>query len=178
MKLKTFCFFWHNKTQKERVFTRSINHLIWTRLYYQFECLKLISNLKWILLCSSVYLQSRTCLFSNFSPHKSPVNTLVMWGHKVTFVDRICPFLTIFHICSFTKHPFVRWKRKTYVPQVFIRLHVFERYTYISMTSLLAHNVAHSTRHSFRPKTNNQPLKKFMSLSFSWVKVVKNWTSF
>ena len=49
---------------------------------------------------------------------------------------------------------------------------------YISMTSLLTHNVAHSTRHSFRPKTNNQPLKKFLSLAFSCVKVVKNWTSF
>ena len=35
------------------------------------------------------------------------------------------------------------------------------------MTSLLTHNVAHSTRHSFRPKTNNQPLKKFLSLAFS-----------
>ena len=30
-----------------------------------------------------------------------------------------------------------------------------------SMTSLLMHTVAHSTRPSFRPKTNNQPLKKF-----------------
>ena len=47
-----------------------------------------------------------------------------------------------------------------------------------SMTSLLTHNVAHSTRHSFRPKTNNQPMKKFLSLAFSWVKVIKNWTSF
>ena len=44
----------------------------------------------------------------------------------------------------------------------------------ISMTSLLTHNVAHSTRHSFRPKTNNQPIKKFLSLAVSWVKVVKN----
>ena len=49
---------------------------------------------------------------------------------------------------------------------------------YDSMTFLLTHNVAHSTRHSFRPKTNNQPIKKFLSLAFSWVKVVKNWTSF
>ena len=32
--------------------------------------------------------------------------------------------------------------------------------TLTSMTSLLMHTVAHSTRHSFRPKTNNQPLKK------------------
>ena len=44
----------------------------------------------------------------------------------------------------------------------------------ISMTSLLTHTVAHSTRPSFRPKTNNRPLKKFLSLAVSWVKVVKN----
>ena len=33
-----------------------------------------------------------------------------------------------------------------------------------SMTSLLMHTVAHSTRSSFRLKTNNRPLKKFLSL--------------
>ena len=63
----------------------------------------------------------------------------------------------------------------------FLRLsqYCFEsRTTDTSMTLLLTHNVAHSTRHSFRPKTNNQPIKKFLSLEFSWVKVVKNWTSF
>ena len=38
-----------------------------------------------------------------------------------------------------------------------------------SMISLLTHNVAHSTRHFFRPKTNNQPIKMFLSLAFSWV---------
>ena len=48
---------------------------------------------------------------------------------------------------------------------------------YISLTSLLTHNVAYSTRHSFRPKINNQALKKFLSLAVSWIKVVKNWTS-
>ena len=42
-----------------------------------------------------------------------------------------------------------------------------------SMTSLLMHTVAHSTEPSFRPKINNQPLKKLLSLAFSWVKVVK-----
>ena len=42
----------------------------------------------------------------------------------------------------------------------------------------LTHNVAHSTMHSFWPKTINQPLKKFLSLAFSWVKVVKNRMSF
>ena len=44
----------------------------------------------------------------------------------------------------------------------------------VSMTSLLTHTVAHSTRPSFRPKTNYQPLKKFLSLVVSWVKVGKN----
>ena len=37
------------------------------------------------------------------------------------------------------------------------------------MTSLLTHNVAHCTRHSFRPKTNN-PLKNFES----WVQLSKS----
>jgi hypothetical protein len=36
-----------------------------------------------------------------------------------------------------------------------------------SMTSLLAHTVAHFTKPSFMPKTNNQPLKKFLSLALS-----------
>ena len=48
----------------------------------------------------------------------------------------------------------------------------------ISMTTLLTHTVAHSTKPSFRPKANNQPLKKFLSLALSWTKGVKNWTSF
>ena len=50
--------------------------------------------------------------------------------------------------------------------------------THISMTSLLMHTVAHFTRPSFRPKTNNQLIKKFRSHAVSWVKVVKNWMSF
>ena len=36
----------------------------------------------------------------------------------------------------------------------------FSALTYTSMTSLLTHTVAHSTRPSFWPKTKNQPLKK------------------
>ena len=36
-----------------------------------------------------------------------------------------------------------------------------------SMTQLLTHSVAHSTKPSFRPKTNNQPLKKFFSLALN-----------
>ena len=37
----------------------------------------------------------------------------------------------------------------------------------LSMTQLLTHSVAHSTKPSSRPKTNNQPLKKFLSLVYS-----------
>ena len=48
---------------------------------------------------------------------------------------------------------------------------------FISMTSLVRNTVAHFTRPSFWLKTNNQPLKKFLTLAFTWVKVVKNWTS-
>ena len=36
------------------------------------------------------------------------------------------------------------------------------------------HIIAHSTRPSHRLKINNQPLKKFMNLAVSWVKIVKN----
>ena len=39
-------------------------------------------------------------------------------------------------------------------------------------------SVTHSTKPSFRPKTNNQSIKKFLSLAVSCVKVVKNWLSF
>ena len=39
--------------------------------------------------------------------------------------------------------------------------------TTISMTSLLTHTKAHSTRPSFMPKANNQSLKKFLSLVVS-----------
>ena len=35
---------------------------------------------------------------------------------------------------------------------------------YCSMTQLLTKTVAHSTRPSFGPKTNNPPTKKFLSL--------------
>ena len=51
-------------------------------------------------------------------------------------------------------------------------------YTQASMTPVLTHTVTHYTKHSFRPKTNNQLLKKFLSLAVSLVKVIKNWTSF
>ena len=39
--------------------------------------------------------------------------------------------------------------------------------TIISMTQLLTHTVAHSTRPFFRPKINNQPTKKFLSLEIT-----------
>ena len=37
----------------------------------------------------------------------------------------------------------------------------------LSMTTLLTHTVAHSTKPSFMPKTNKQPPKKFLSLLLS-----------
>ena len=43
-----------------------------------------------------------------------------------------------------------------------------------SMTTLLTHTVAHSTKPSFMLQTNNQPPKKFLNLALSWAKVVKN----
>ena len=45
---------------------------------------------------------------------------------------------------------------------------------YLSMTTLLTHTVARSTKPSFMPKTNNQSPKKFLSLALSLAKVVKN----
>ena len=45
---------------------------------------------------------------------------------------------------------------------------------YHSMTQLLTHTIAHSTRSSFSPKNNNQPTKKLLILTVSWVKVVEN----
>ena len=38
---------------------------------------------------------------------------------------------------------------------------------YCSMTQVLTKTVAHSTRPSFRPKTNNQPVKKNLGLQLS-----------
>ena len=43
----------------------------------------------------------------------------------------------------------------------------------VSMTQLWKHTVAHSTMPSFRPKANNQPIKKFFSIATTWVNVVK-----
>ena len=54
-------------------------------------------------------------------------------------------------------------------PQNFMLLWL---YPYI-MTQVLAHTVAFSTNSSFRPKINNQSIKKFLSLAVIWVKIVK-----
>ena len=66
----------------------------------------------------------------------------------------------------FVNHPAFRpaWKWKS--PKNTLSMYVL---TYISMTSLLTHTVAHSTRPSFRPKTINQPLKK----STFYVKIIR-----
>jgi hypothetical protein len=39
--------------------------------------------------------------------------------------------------------------------------------SFFSMTTLLTHTVSHSTRYSFRHKTNNHPIKKNLSLAVS-----------
>ena len=51
-------------------------------------------------------------------------------------------------------------------------------YTYFSMTTLLIQTVPQFTKHSFRPKTNNHPIKMFSSLAGSWVNVHRNWMPF
>ena len=63
---------------------------------------------------------------------------------------------------------------KIWIENARVYMIFFRTSSKVSMTSLLTHTVAHSTRPSFRLKTNNQPLKKFLSFSVSWVKVVKN----
>ena len=45
-------------------------------------------------------------------------------------------------------------------------------YILVSMTQLFTHSVAHSNKPSSWPKTNNQPLKKFLSLELFWVPMV------
>ena len=72
------------------------------------------------------------------------------------------------------------WKAENWHLTTFTLLsnHIPYSREYYSMTTLLTHTVAHSTKPSFRTKTNNQPLKKFLSLALGWTKVVKNWTSF
>jgi len=47
----------------------------------------------------------------------------------------------------------------------------FPKLAQSTMKILLTHNVAHSTRHSFRPKTNNQPIKKVFK---SYVQLIKS----
>ena len=66
------------------------------------------------------------------------------------------------------------WHVIQFMERFFMQTDLYHWYFHFSMTSLLTHTVAHSTRPSFRPKTNNQPIKKFLSLAVSWVKFVKN----
>ena len=44
---------------------------------------------------------------------------------------------------------------------------------YVSMTQLLTHTIAHSTRPSFSPQNNNQPTKKFLILAVSCKEICK-----
>ena len=55
---------------------------------------------------------------------------------------------------------YVQMKNETYLNSILY-------HTTFSMTTLLTHTVAHSTKPSFMSKTNNQPPKKFLSLALS-----------
>ena len=78
---------------------------------------------------------------------------------------------------------FLTMNKLSFLPHSISETHLLRNYHSIkvsctlcildSMTSLLTHTVPHSTRPSYRPKIDNQPLKKFVSLVVSWVKVVK-----
>jgi hypothetical protein len=61
---------------------------------------------------------------------------------------KVARFVTIIHTRSFS-------------------LYISIFYINSSMTQLLTHSVAHTTRPSFRPKTNNQSIKKLLSLTVS-----------
>ena len=52
------------------------------------------------------------------------------------------------------------WHVIQFMERFFIQTDLYHWYFHLSMTSLLTHTVAHSTRPSFRPKTNNQPVFK------------------
>ena len=99
--------------------------------------------------------------------------------HQISYGHCVCNFVLKIHILLLNH----RWKKIIIFPSLSDFLCVWNVYVFVlcnqtSMTSLLYHIVAHSTRNSFRPKTNNQHLEKFLSLLVSRVKVVKSWTSF
>ena len=73
------------------------------------------------------------------------------------FWYRPCPYRTIFTI-----------KFSGQIYHCFLWIYISRKYSSNRLIIL----------HYFRPKTNNQPLKKFLSLAVSWVKVIKNCTSF
>ena len=65
----------------------------------------------------------------------------------------------------------IEWRKgkRVYVRRMSQILRLYSTTKY-SMTQLLTHTIEHST---FRPKINNQPIKKFLRLVITWVKVVK-----
>ena len=75
-----------------------------------------------------------------------------------------------------TFYAVVAFRLESWVSKVYINLP--QCTMLVSMTQLLTHSVAHSTRPCSRPQTNNQSIKKFLSLAVSCVKVVKNWALF
>ena len=47
------------------------------------------------------------------------------------------------------------------------KLHIRNKYPVVSMTSLLTHTIAHFTTLPFKPKTDNQPIKKCLKVLWS-----------
>ena len=95
---------------------------------------------------------------------------LAQFSGKVLLLLIFSPHSCRYTLCRFT---YLVWVQAL----VWIKLvlnHIQNLVRCISMTTLLTHTVAHSTKSSFMPKTNNQLPKKFLSLAPSCAKVVKN----
>ena len=89
--------------------------------------------------------------------------------HLTTYIFFSCP--TRYLVWDWPQISWITWLSMWPMPQIPVGDTLGLRY--VSMTTLLTHTVAYSTRPFFRPKTNNQPTKKFLSLGVTWVKVVK-----
>ena len=76
-----------------------------------------------------------------------------IWQKWCAMLFHITELLT--QITEFSHKTISIWFDSNSIPLQFADVNVC-----ISMTTLLTHTVAHSTKSSFRPKTNNQPLKK------------------
>ena len=72
-------------------------------------------------------------------------------GHSIQTLEMMTlDFDALLYICTYLR-----------AAPAFICLFIHRLVFLVSMTTLLMHTVAHSTKPFFRPKTNYQPLKKF-----------------